>query len=557
LVRKPTPDRGLTRRGALARASGRAAGLVSRRLGRGGGTTLPGVVARFVEPGVATGLAGRLPEGTIVVSGTNGKTTTTRLLSALLSASGRRVVHNRAGANLMSGVTTALLEGTGDAGLFEVDEATIPAALDELGPRLVLCLNLFRDQLDRYGELNTLAAKWAAALAALPPEAVALLNADDPLMANLGSSLRCQLMYFGLDSPAHQLDAMQHAADNLYCPRCSGLLTFDAVYYGHLGHYRCAGCGWKRPDPHFSARVVQLAVDAPTRFQLRAALSPQPDAEPPGLAAGTATAGQAMRPASSHIDLPTDAQPDGASPAPNAAPRVGGPAAAVALNAPVGNLPGSPGGKPTGPEGGGHPGPEGSGPAEVELCLETALPGLYNVYNVLAAAAAGLTLGIEPQTIAHTVQSFGGAFGRTELVNISGRRLRLLLAKNPVGYNEVIRTLLLDPAPLHLYLALNDRIADGQDVSWIWDVDFEQLAGRAATVLAGGDRAEDLAVRLKYAGLPPERIRLVKDHGQAVRDLLASTPEGTTGYAVPTYTAMLDLRRALAASGAVRQFWDD
>ena len=445
----------------MARASGRAAGKVSRRLGRGGGTTLPGVVARFVEPGVATGLGARLPEGAIVVSGTNGKTTTTRILSTMLAASGRRVVHNRAGANLMSGVTTALLEQRGDIGLFEVDEATIPAAVRELRPRLVLCLNLFRDQLDRYGELNTLAAKWANALAELPAEATALLNADDPLMANLGASLPCRVAYFGLDSADQALSEMQHAADSLYCPRCSALLAFDAVYYGHLGVYRCPSCAWTRPAPDFAARAVTLGADCPTRFELR------------------------------------------------------------------------------------------------DLCLETGLPGLYNVYNVLAASAAALTLGIAADAVRRTAAQFGGAFGRTELVEMDGKRLRLLLAKNPVGYNEVIRTLLLDPAPLRLYLALNDRIADGQDVSWIWDVDFELLAGRAATVLAGGDRAEDLAVRLKYAGLGSEQIRVVKDHATALRELLAAVPQGATAYAVPTYTAMLDLRQMLAKAGVVRQFWDD
>ncbi|MBV8087028.1 MAG: Mur ligase family protein [Chloroflexi bacterium] len=448
-------------RSAVARASGRAAGMVSRRLGRGGGTTLPGVVARFVEPGVAAGLAGRLAQGAVVVSGTNGKTTTTRLLSAMLAASGRRVVHNRAGANLMSGVTTALLEQRGAVGLFEVDEATIPAAIRELRPRLVLCLNLFRDQLDRYGELNTLAAKWSTALGELPPDATALLNADDPLMANLGASLPCRVEYFGLDSPDQALSAMEHAADSLYCPRCSALLAFEAVYYGHLGVYRCPSCGWSRPAPHYAAHTVNLAADGPTRFEVR------------------------------------------------------------------------------------------------DLCLETSLPGLYNVYNVLAASAAALTLGVTADIVRRTVAEFGGAFGRTELVEMDGKRLRLLLAKNPVGYNEVIRTLLLDLRPLHLYLALNDRIADGQDVSWIWDVDFELLAGRVATVLAGGDRAEDLAVRLKYAGLAPEQIHIVKDHSAAVRQLLAATPKGAAAYAVPTYTAMLDLRQSLAEGGVVRPFWDD
>jgi UDP-N-acetylmuramyl tripeptide synthase len=192
-----------------------------------------------------------------------------------------------------------------------------------------------------------------------------------------------------------------------------------------------------------------------------------------------------------------------------------------------------------------------------QLGLETGLPGLYNVYNVLAAAAAALTLGVSPAAVVDAVKSFAGAFGRTEIVEIDGKRLQLLLAKNPVGFNEVIRTLLLDPGPLHIYIALNDRIADGQDVSWIWDVDLEQLASRAETLVVGGTRAEDMAVRLKYAGFRADKLTVVQDHSAAIDQLLARTPAGATAYAVPTYTAMLDLRRTLARMGMVRQYWED
>src|SRR5712692_1228405 len=237
----------------LAAAAGRAAGVASRALGRGGGTTLPGVVARYLEPSVTRELAGSLANGSVLVSGTNGKTTTARLISAILGAAGRQLVHNRAGANLMTGITTALLNGRGDTGLFEVDEATLPAAIAELRPRLVLCLNLFRDQLDRYGELNTLGSKWAAALGQLDPGATVLLNADDPLVASLGCSLSCKVEYFGLNSPEQQLPSMQHAADSIYCPRCGTLLDFDGVYYGHLGQYRCPNCGFVHPQVSFEA----------------------------------------------------------------------------------------------------------------------------------------------------------------------------------------------------------------------------------------------------------------------------------------------------------------
>ena len=421
---------------------------------------MPGVVARFIDRGVAGTLASGLRNGCVLVSGTNGKTTTSRLISAMLSAAGRRVVHNRAGANLMTGVTTALLDGGGDSGLFEVDEAVLPRAIAELRPRLVLCLNLFRDQLDRYGELNTLGSKWAAGLARLPADSTVLLNADDPLVASLGAGLGCRVAYFGLETP-EQLAALPHAADSIYCPRCGTLLEFESVHYGHLGRYRCASCGFGRPAPAFCARDIKLALDRPTRFAV-----------------------------------------------------------------------------------------EG-------LELETSLPGLYNVYNVLAAVAAGLTLGLEPAVLVEAVRSLSGAFGRTEVVKIEGKRLRLFLAKNPAGFNEVIRTLLLDQAPLRLYVALNDRIADGEDVSWIWDVDFEELAGRCEAMVVGGTRAEDMAVRLKYAGFAPGELVVAGSHAKGLRELLARTPAGGTAYAVPTYTAMLELRRELAGRGVVGQFWED
>jgi lipid II isoglutaminyl synthase (glutamine-hydrolysing) len=304
----------LTTATTLARAAGEA----SRVLRRGGGTTMPGVVARLVDSNVARRLSARLEHGSILVSGTNGKTTTTRLLAGILQAAGRSTVHNRAGANLMSGITTALLQSGGDTGLFEVDEATLPAAIAELRPKLVLCLNLFRDQLDRYGELNTLGSKWAAALAQLAPDATVLLNADDPLVASLGAILPCRVAYFGLDSPGQQLPEMQHAADSIYCPRCGGLLTFETIYYGHLGHYACHACGFAHPTPAFVAKDVRLALDAPTTFTITSHPSE------------TSFRSQ---------------------------------------------------GQPAGSDG---------------LQVEVTLPGLYNVYNVLAAAAAGLMLGLSP-----------------------------------------------------------------------------------------------------------------------------------------------------------------
>ncbi len=440
---------------------GRGAGIVSRALHLGGGTTVPGLVGRKVDPALTVQLARRLRNGAVLVSGTNGKTTTTRLLAAILTAAGHSVVHNRAGANLVTGVTTALLSESGDMGLFEVDEATLPAAVDEIEPRLVVCLNLFRDQLDRYGELDHLSRIWASALGHLPPSSTVVLNADDPRIASLGSGLTCRVVYYGLDAPEQALTDVQHAADSLYCINCGNLLKFDRVYYGHIGEYRCVSCGWSRPQPDYVANDLQLRSAAPSQ-----------------LSVGTTT-------------------------------------------------------------------------------LTTSLPGLYNIYNVLAAFAAACALKIDPVTSTEAISTFTGAFGRTEVVESGNKRLMLLLAKNPVGYNEVLRTILLEPEPLDLYLALNDRIADGQDVSWIWDVDFELLAGRCRTVSITGTRAAELAMRLKYAGLPPKLLRVFRSAAEAVQSTLQAVPDGATAYAIPTYTALLELRSALTELGLVKPFWED
>ncbi|MGH2519019.1 MAG: MurT ligase domain-containing protein [Chloroflexota bacterium] len=447
---------------------GRTAGLASRALHLGGGTSIAGLVAAGVHPGAARALAGRLPKGAVLVCGTNGKTTTSRLLASAAQAAGWRTVHNRAGANLMGGITAALLAGPADLGIFEVDEAVLPRAITELMPRLVLCLNLFRDQLDRYGEIDHVTSQWAAALATLPSAATVILNADDPRIAALGRGLNCRQLTFGLNAARDEAPpvdptasaAPEHAADSVRCPFCASALQFEQIAYGHLGRYSCPSCGWARPRMDLEAEALQVGLDG-TRFRL-----------------------------------------DGA-----------------------------------------------------EVTVQ--LPGLYNAGNAVAAYAAAKALDIPPATVRAAIAEFQPAFGRTELLHIGERSLRLLLAKNPVGCNEVLRTILRDPEPLHLCLALNDRAADGADVSWIWDVDFEMLAGRCRRLLLAGTRAEELALRLKYAGLPPEQLCLERDPYAAVQRLLEGTPSGGRAYAVPTYTALLDLHASLAAAGLARAFWDD
>ena len=438
---------------------------LSRAAGRGGGTTLPGRLLLRADPRALERMSGRLDRGAAVISATNGKTTTAAMVAAVLANAGRPVVHNRAGSNMGWGVATALLDaraGSGQLGLFEVDEAWLPTVARAVRPRTYLLANLFRDQLDRYGELELLADRWAELVAEDAGRARFVLNADDPLVADLGRG-QDAVTYFGVEDASQALPELGHAADSKHCRNCGTPYLYEAVLLGHLGHYRCPGCGRERPRPAVAARDVELRGMSGARF---------------------------------------------------------------ALSAPTGRL-------------------------EVELPL----PGLYNVYNAVAAAALALELGASLEQVGTALQGFGGSFGRVETIQTGGRPVSILLVKNPAGANEVLRTLTLEDGALDLWIALNDGVADGRDVSWIWDADFELLAGRVGRVTCSGTRAEEMALRLKYAGVSahPEVDRHI------ARSLDAAVAAGDSGrplYALPTYTALLELRDVLAERGLARAWAD-
>jgi UDP-N-acetylmuramyl tripeptide synthase len=451
--------------------AGRAASALSRRLGRGGGTVIAGHVVPRLAPDALERLCAALPAGVVLVSGTNGKTTTARLLAHVLARAGCRVVHNRAGANLLTGLVSALaqdadLRGHPRAalGLFEVDEATLPHALPPTQPRVVVLTNVFRDQLDRYGEVHYVADVWRRALAHLPAEATLVLNADDPLVASLGAAHRGPVCYYGVDAADLGTPGVPHAADARLCTVCGAPLGYTVAYYGHLGHYHCAACGLARPTPALAASAAQLGPSS-TALTVRTADGP--------------------------------------------------------------------------------------------LVLTLPLPGLYNVYNALAATAAALALGVDGARIAAALAEFSAAFGRLERVAVGDRAVSLALVKNPVGFTEVLRTLVVDPAPKGLLLAINDLFADGTDVSWLWDVDFELLAGHVDFAICSGTRAADMALRLKYALVEPNRLTVQPDVARALQEGLARTPAGAVLHVLPTYTAMLALHEALHRQGAVGAFWQD
>jgi UDP-N-acetylmuramyl tripeptide synthase len=468
-------------------AAGKLAGLTSRALGRGGGTTLPGVVAQRIAPNTLRLLSKRLSKGVTLVAGTNGKTTTSRMISTILHDAHLQVLHNRAGANLVSGLTASALAGSdilgnvrAELGLFETDEAALPSALAETQPRLVLLHNLFRDQLDRYGEVDTIVRQWRTALEKLPASSMILLNADDPAIASLGEGLQAKVYYYGLEDTRHATGAAAHIADSQFCRHCGKPYHYDAQFYAHIGHYRCTNCGHKRPTPDFKLERLELSGIEGSRLFLSFPVAPY-------------TVTSAIGRSYLEIRLP--------------------------------------------------------------------LPGLYNALNALAAAAASLLLGVEAAQVRNTLDGFSSAFGRIERVKTDKRELLLALIKNPVGASETVRMLIGDQQNtkqnLELFIAINDKYADGTDVSWLWDADFELLAGRVAHAVVSGTRAEDMAVRLKYVGIPAERIELVPDLKQALDTALNRETQEQILYTLPTYTAMLELRSILADRGWVRPFWED
>lgn len=488
--------------------AGKLAAAASHRLGRGG-SNLPGRLARAIDPGVLRALAAQPRRGNLVVTGTNGKTTTAKMLAGICAAAGVDLTHNRAGANLIEGLTAAFINGAtwtgrvrGAAGVLEVDEATMPAAVPALAPRVAVITNFFRDQLDRYGELETTVRLVRQGLAAAPGLTVAL-NADDPLCAGLvagapaiagapatvggdapaGAAAAApeppplaaasegapslQPLFYGVEDPAVAAGHSAWAADVRHCVRCGHPYEYDGIMYAHLGHYRCSRCGHRRPQPAVYARAIHR-LDAH----------------------------------GSHFTLVTPA-----------------------------------------------------GEREVHLQV----PGLYNIYNALAAAAAALAFGLPLDAMATGLTRTETAFGRMERLDIGGREVFVALVKNPVGYNEVLRTVVTGGAgATHLLLALNDLYADGTDVSWIWDVDFEMLVQAEPVHLAvcSGLRAEDLAVRLKYAGLPAAQVTVQRDLKKALDQALALVRPGERLYILPTYTAMLQMRRVLSRLGHTRPFWE-
>ncbi|MGK7937298.1 MAG: MurT ligase domain-containing protein [Xenococcaceae cyanobacterium] len=418
---------------------------IVKSLRLGAASVLPGEISRRLHPRLLPLLFTQVSKGVILIVGTNGKTTTSLLLRTILEDQGYQVTHNASGANLINGLITALLANTNltgkltaDYAILEVDENILPLVLKDCQPQYIVGLNLFRDQLDRYGEVDTISQRWQKAISPLPKDTVIVLNADDPTLSYLGQQLKQKVVYFGLNEPQLYLEAIPHAVDSIYCPSCGHLLDYQGVYLSHLGDYSCPSCGFSKS---------KTAVNSQEWSQI--------------------------------------------------------------------------------------------------------LIGVYNKYNTLAAGLLAQEIGIDTSSIFTTIKNFKAAFGRAEELDIEGKHIRILLSKNPVGMNETIRAVneikKAGKSSVTL-LVLNDRIPDGTDVSWIWDVDTEELVKLGGTLVVSGDRVYDMALRLDYSRSEQDnQVELIvkEDLQEAIATALEYSPQDETLHILPTYSAMLEVREIL------------
>ncbi len=434
---------------------------------KGGGTAAPGLYALKIDPNLIPKLSKQIGQGTIIVAGTNGKTTTARMIAKMLEASRYSYVHNKEGSNLMRGIASALANKSNvkdksdrthiaDYALWELDEATLPQFLSQVTPKIIVLTNLFRDQLDRYGEVAKIRKDWQKALATLPSNTTIILNADDPAIAYLGMQTPAQVLYFGVESNS-RTNKVETTADANFCPICNKPLVYDAIYYSHIGKYHCKEGHFARPMPTITAKDLQLDEKGST-FRI-----------------------------------------------------------------------------------------------EKKQQLMLGVPGIYNIYNALAAIVTAQHLGISMDQILQSLAQFQSVFGRAEEVKIDNKLLRLFLVKNPTGFNEVLTVTLVQEQKLPLLIiGINDNFADGRDVSWLWDVDFEKLKGHATKVVCTGIRAYDMANRLKYAEFDG-KVVVEQDMAKLMSELIKYDNTKSMPLLL-TYTAMLDFRQYLAKKGYIKHY---
>jgi len=426
------------------------------------GSTLPGLIALKIYPQLIPHFAAQIPHIN-VVTGTNGKTTTNNMIANILLTSNKRVTWNEEGANLATGVATCFIRASSITGnlncecaTLEIDEAAFPGLANQLRPKIVVITNFFRDQLDRYGEVDILTGIIRDSLRSLPRTTL-ILNADDPLVAQFKQTTGLSSVCFGLCRNNLSTVKNSRTREGRFCPFCGNALHYIYYHYGQLGAYSCEKCGFKRSTPEVEASNV-LIKESETIFSIEYSDKNK-----------------------KHVNLSLPTQ------------------------------------------------------------------GLYNIYNALAAFTTCRIMGVSVENIVHSLQKYSPVFGRMELFYYKDRPVFLTLVKNPTGFDEGLATMLSENLKKEkdLFMALNDNDADGRDISWIWDVDFEILKGRDEILrfICSGSRAEEMALRLKYAEIPVNKIEVENDLEKAVTTVLNGS--GQTIHLFSTYTALWPVRKIL------------
>lgn len=428
------------------------------RLTGGGATAAPGLYALKIDPNLVKKLAVNLTRGSVIITGTNGKTTTSRLISSILEEKDK-LIHNRQGSNLLRGIASTLVAGSSikgklsaNLGIWEVDEATLQEVLNNITPKTVILLNLFRDQLDRYGEIESIRQKWQKALATLPKSVNLIVNADDPQLSFLASQLKAKTIFFGVDDTKINLPPIENVSDIRFCLSCGKKLSYSAQFTSHMGHYSCTSCGFKRPKAQIDAKNLVFNKNFSTN------------------ATFTSKNG--------------------------------------------------------------------------EIKLKLPLPGLYNVYNVLAAVSLVQHFGVSSDTYRKKIEKFLAAFGRYQTIIKNEKKVIVFLIKNPTGANEVLRTLATHK-DLNLLICLNDNIADGRDVSWIWDTAWEVLSNHVISIHISGTRRWDMATRIKYANINMNINHVHENINYSISEAISNMDNNNTLFILPTYTAMIKIQKLL------------
>lgn len=445
--------------------------IIVLRLFRSGGTSLPGKIALRICPAILDRLSVKFK--VIMITGTNGKTTTSRMVASLLKENKIGFITNKSGANLSSGITTTLIDALELNGkpklttaLLETDEAAFKSLAPKLKPEMVIATNFFRDQLDRYGELYTTLNHVRQGISGTPSSTL-ILNADDSLCASLGQHVKNPVVYFGMSDGVYPQQEAVLSSDAAFCLQCQSKYEYSSISFGHLGHFNCPSCGYQRP----AAQVECIEI-------------------------------------ASYDSLGSN----------------------ITIESP-----------------------------DCTFSVKLAIPGLYNIYNALASASLGWAMGFKQATIQHALESFELGFGRMESIEVENRSLKVILVKNPTGFNQVLSYLQSQKERCVMAFVINDKLADGTDISWLWDVDFEKLPltqDKVKTFFVSGLRAEDMAVRLKYAGIYANKIEMEKNYSKLIQAMLDQTGEKETCYILPTYTAMLDLRQTLKNRFGLKEFWE-